>query len=83
MIVSSKVVEDILAELEERYGKAEVDPEREITAGQVAKRLGVSVDSARDVLKKEVDAGRMGCRTAMQDGHDVTAYWKIETPHRG
>ena len=49
----------LLAELAERYGAEAYDPARDVTLRDVMAQLGMTEHTARNLLEREVRAGRM------------------------
>ncbi len=65
---------EIAQYLRDKYYREPVQPD-EMTAEQVAAVMGVSQRGAKDILKREVDAGVITCREARnEDGHVIVVY---------
>lgn len=68
----------ILSDLAQRYGVAPYDPAQDVTLAQIAEELGVSAESARTILDKEVAAGRLTKRLVSIGKVKANAYRKTQ-----
>lgn len=66
----------ILQDLAQRYAVEPYDPAQDVTLTQLTEELGISAESARTILDKEVAAGRLSKRLVSIGKVKANAYRK-------
>lgn len=69
--------ERILAELAEVYGEVPFDPEKDVSVRVVAQQLGLTKDTARRILERQVQAGVLSSRLLRVNGQRTKVYRRV------